>query len=62
MIVESGRAAEVVRRLRDFFRTGAMQLEAVEASALSMAWRASLRRCSMSMASNWCWRRHRRWP
>jgi hypothetical protein len=34
MIVESGRAAEVVRRLRDFFRTGAMQLEAVEASAL----------------------------
>lgn len=34
MIVESGRAADVVRRLRDFFRTGAMQLEAVEASAL----------------------------
>ena len=34
MIVESGRAAEVVRRLRDFFRTGAMQLEAVEAGAL----------------------------
>ena len=34
MIVESGRAAEVVRRLRDFFRTGAMQLEVVEASAL----------------------------
>jgi two-component system sensor kinase FixL len=34
MIVDSGRAADVVRRLRDFFRTGAMQLEAVEASAL----------------------------
>jgi len=34
MIVESGRAADVVRRLRDFFRTGAMQLEAVEAGAL----------------------------
>ena len=34
MIVESGRAAEVVRRLRDFFRTGAMQLEAVQASNL----------------------------
>lgn len=34
MIVESGRAAEVVRRLRDFFRTGAMQLEIIEASAL----------------------------
>ncbi len=34
MITESGRAAEVVRRLRDFFRTGSMQLEAVEASVL----------------------------
>ncbi|MET3135007.1 two-component system sensor kinase FixL [Oxalobacteraceae bacterium GrIS 1.11] len=34
MIVESGRAAEVVRRLRDFFRTGAMQLEALEAGSL----------------------------
>lgn len=34
MIAESGRAAEVVRRLRDFFRTGAMQLEPVEAGQL----------------------------
>jgi two-component system sensor kinase FixL len=34
MIAESGRAAEVVRRLRDFFRTGAMKLEPVEASQL----------------------------
>ncbi|WP_317204892.1 ATP-binding protein [Janthinobacterium sp.] len=37
MIVESDRAAEVVRRLRDFFRTGAMQLEAVRAGALVQA-------------------------
>ena len=34
MIAESGRAAEVVRRLRDFFRTGAMKLEAVDAGQL----------------------------
>src|SRR5471032_1618652 len=34
MVVESGRAAEVVRRLRDFFRTGAMRFEAVHARAL----------------------------
>lgn len=34
MINESARAAEVVRRLRDFFRTGAMQLETVGAGAL----------------------------
>lgn len=34
MIAESGRAAEVVRRLRDFFRTGAMKLEAVDARHL----------------------------
>jgi len=34
MIVESGRAAEVVRRLRDFFRTGAMQLETIEVGVL----------------------------
>ncbi|WP_051294117.1 sensor histidine kinase [Pseudoduganella violaceinigra] len=34
MINESARAADVVRRLRDFFRTGAMQLETVGASAL----------------------------
>ena len=37
MIVESGRAAEVVRRLRDFFRTGALRLEPVQASALLAA-------------------------
>ncbi|HAT34036.1 MAG TPA: histidine kinase [Janthinobacterium sp.] len=37
MIAESGRAADVVRRLRDFFRTGAMRLEAVEAGALIAA-------------------------
>jgi signal transduction histidine kinase len=30
MIVESGRASDVVRRLRDFFRSGAMQLEVME--------------------------------
>lgn len=30
MIAESGRAAEVVRRVRDFFRTGATRLEPVE--------------------------------
>ncbi len=29
MLLESGRAGEVVRRLRDFFRTGATKLEAV---------------------------------
>ncbi|MBV7537186.1 MASE1 domain-containing protein [Duganella sp. sic0402] len=34
MIAESGRAADVVRRLRDFFRTGAMQLEPVDAGQL----------------------------
>ena len=34
MIAESGRAAEVVRRLRDFFRTGAMKLEAIDARHL----------------------------
>ena len=34
MINESARAAEVVRRLRDFFRTGAMQLETVSVAAL----------------------------
>lgn len=34
MVVEAGRAADVVRRLRDFFRTGAMRLEAVDAAAL----------------------------
>jgi signal transduction histidine kinase len=34
MIVESARAAEVVRRLRDFFRTGAMHLESVSVATL----------------------------
>lgn len=34
MISESARAADVVRRLRDFFRTGAMQLETVGAGSL----------------------------
>jgi signal transduction histidine kinase len=34
MMAEAGRAGEVVRRLRDFFRTGAMTLEAVDASQL----------------------------
>jgi len=34
MIVESGRAADVVRRLRDFFRTGAMKLEPVPLAQL----------------------------
>jgi signal transduction histidine kinase len=34
MVAESGRAAEVVRRVRDFFRTGATQLEPVEIGML----------------------------
>ena len=34
MIIESGRAADVVRRLRDFFRTGAMKLEPVDVRQL----------------------------
>jgi C4-dicarboxylate-specific signal transduction histidine kinase len=34
MIVESNRAASVVRRLRDFFQTGAMQLQSVEVSTM----------------------------
>ncbi|MYM68808.1 GHKL domain-containing protein [Pseudoduganella sp. FT55W] len=34
MIAESGRAADVVRRLRDFFRTGAMKMEPVDAAQL----------------------------
>jgi signal transduction histidine kinase len=34
MIAESGRAAEVVRRLRDFFRSGALRLEAVAPAPL----------------------------
>jgi len=34
MINESARAADVVKRLRDFFRTGAMQLESVGAASL----------------------------
>jgi signal transduction histidine kinase len=37
MIVESGRASEVVRRLRDFFMTGSMQLEAIEAETIVSA-------------------------
>lgn len=34
MVAESGRAAEVVRRVRDFFRTGATRLESVEVRTL----------------------------
>lgn len=34
MVAESVRAAEVVRRVRDFFRTGATRLESVELGAL----------------------------
>lgn len=34
MVAESFRAADVVRRLRDFFRTGATRLEAIELGAL----------------------------
>ncbi len=34
MVAESFRAADVVRRLRDFFRTGATRLEAIELDAL----------------------------
>lgn len=37
MIIESGRASDVVRRLRDFFRSGAMQLEAIEFGVLVAA-------------------------
>jgi C4-dicarboxylate-specific signal transduction histidine kinase len=35
MIRESGRASDVVRRLRDFFLTGAMQLEPIEAKLIA---------------------------
>ncbi|HEX4327124.1 MAG TPA: ATP-binding protein, partial [Burkholderiales bacterium] len=34
MVAESARAADVVRRLRDFFRTGATRLESLEIAAL----------------------------
>jgi signal transduction histidine kinase len=34
MVAESARAADVVRRLRDFFRTGATRLEAMEIATL----------------------------
>ncbi len=34
MVAESARAADVVRRLRDFFRTGATRLEVIEIGAL----------------------------
>ncbi|MCX7170314.1 MAG: ATP-binding protein [Proteobacteria bacterium] len=37
MINESGRASDVVRRLRDFFRSGAMQLEVIEVDVLVAA-------------------------
>ena len=37
MVVEAGRATEVVRRLRDFFRSGAMQLEAIEVGLIIAA-------------------------
>ena len=37
MIVESGRASDVVRRLRDFFRSGAMQLEVIEVGVMVSA-------------------------
>jgi signal transduction histidine kinase len=37
MIVESGRASDVVRRLRDFFRSGAMQLEIIQIGAIVAA-------------------------
>jgi two-component system sensor kinase FixL len=37
MVAEASRAADVVRRLRDFFRTGAIRLESVELGALVAA-------------------------
>jgi len=37
MVAESARAADVVRRLRDFFRTGATRLELMEVSSLVAA-------------------------
>jgi len=37
MIVETGRASNVVRRLRDFFRSGAMQLEIIEVGEIVAA-------------------------
>lgn len=37
MLAESNRATEVVRRLRDFFRTGALRLEPVHAGSLLVA-------------------------
>lgn len=37
MIIESGRASDVVWRLRDFFRSGAMQLEVIEVGVVVSA-------------------------
>ena len=37
MIIESGRASDVVRRLRDFFRSGAMRLEIIEVGVIASA-------------------------
>jgi signal transduction histidine kinase len=54
MIAESGRAADVVRRLRDFFRTGAMKLEPVDAaqlvSTVSQQFFAQLREHAVELA------------
>jgi two-component system sensor kinase FixL len=56
MIAESGRAAEVVRRLRDFFRTGAMKLEPVDAgqlvSSVSQQFFAQLREHGVELRIN----------
>jgi signal transduction histidine kinase len=56
MIAESGRAAEVVRRLRDFFRTGAMKLEPVDAgqlvSGVSQQFFAQLREHGVELVIN----------
>lgn len=37
MLIESGRASDVVRRLRDFFRNGAMQLEEIQVEIIVLA-------------------------
>ena len=56
MIAESGRAAEVVRRLRDFFRTGAMKLEPVDpgqlVSGVSQQFFAQLREHGVELRVN----------
>jgi signal transduction histidine kinase len=48
MVAESVRAAEVVRRVRDFFRTGATRLESVEVGALISSAASRFADCAIS--------------